>query len=168
MGGRQTGMSLIELMVALAVLAIILMIALPNFSSTIQSGRVQAAADGFRRVTSQARDIAAQTGKRATLSVNASVSGCGDAAWSITQGSTVRACLTKADFAKRYEGVVLGGDCDGLTTVFSPSGVGGVILKNGTLIADSSGSPQPATCSLTGGGSSKTLKVMAGGAVDVQ
>lgn len=168
MRSRQTGMSLIELMVALAVLAIIVKIALPNFSSTIQSGRVQAAADGFRRVVAQARDVAAQSGKRATLTVNGTVSGCGDAAWSVTQAGTVKICLTKADFAKRYEGVVLGGDCDNLTTEFGPSGVGGTIMKGGSQVLDSGGAAVPANCSLSGGGASKSLKVYAGGAVDVQ
>lgn len=166
MNTRQAGMSLIELMVAIAVLAIIVAIAVPNFGSTIQSGRVQAAADGFRRVVAQARDIAAQSGKRATLTINGNVSDCGNAAWSITQAGTVKVCLTKADFAKRYEGVVLGGDCDNLTTVFGPSGVGGSLLKGVSQNQD--GATSAATCSLTGGGVSKNLKIYAGGAVDVQ
>lgn len=162
MNTRQAGMSLIELMVAIAVLAIIVKIAVPSFSSTIQAGRAQAAADGLRRIAAQARDIAMQTGQRTTLTYNGqALSACADGMWTIVQGADkLKACLTKTDFAKRYEGATLDSSCGTVSFVFSPSGLGG-------LVKVSTQSLQSKSCTVSAGGQSKTVKFSAGGIVDV-
>ncbi|MEC5384335.1 GspH/FimT family protein [Uliginosibacterium sp. H3] len=152
----QHGLTLIELLTALVVLAVLLAIAVPSFSSQIQSGRAQMAADGLKRAASNARSIAVQTGRRTVLTVNGdAASGCDGAAWAITQAqgtdTTVLGCLTQTDFSKRYEGAALSGNALQLT--FLPNGIG-----NNTAAE---------TYTLSSGDTSKSVRVNAGGSVDV-
>jgi type IV fimbrial biogenesis protein FimT len=83
------GFTLVELMVTLAVFAVLLGIAVPSFSAQIAQNRSQNAADGFKRVVSKARDLARDNGRRTTLTINGTpaVAGCDDAAWAISQGN---------------------------------------------------------------------------------
>ncbi|MDO6385024.1 MULTISPECIES: GspH/FimT family pseudopilin [unclassified Uliginosibacterium] len=157
----QQGFTLIELMVTVAVLAVLLAIAVPSFTAQIQSGRAQMAADGLKRAVANARAIASQTGKRTTLTLKGGVTGCDPAAWAITQKAatasnpdavTVVGCLTQVDFSKRYEGTSLAGS-DSQSVVFLPTG----IATNTSAL----------TYTFTAGSSSKSLTINAGGAVNV-
>ncbi len=155
------GFTLIELMVTVAVLAILLAIAVPNFTRQIQAGRAQMAADGLKRAAANARAIASQTGRRTTLLLKASVAGCDSAAWVITQRApsasepdalAVIGCLTQSDFSRRYEGTTLQG-ADSQSVVFLPTGI--------------ATNTAPLTYTFSAGSSSKTLTINAGGAVNV-
>lgn len=146
------GFTLIEMLVTIAVLAVLLAVAVPSFTSQIQSGRAQMAADGLKRAAANARAIASQTGKRTVLSINSNVTDCGTpAAWAITQGTTVLGCLSQADFSKRYESSTIVGNTQ--TVVFLPTG----IATNTSAVS----------FTLSSGSSSKTVRINAGGSVDV-
>lgn len=149
-GRRGRGFTLVELMVTIAILAIILAIAVPNFSAHIQFGRTEGAAQGLARTVANARAIASQTGRRTTLTINGSVTGCDAAAWAVTQGANVLGCLTRADFASRYQGASLSGEPN--TINFSPAG----IASNDEM-----------SYTFTSGSSSKKLRINAGGAVEI-
>lgn len=162
-GKLAHGFTLIELMITVAVLAILLAIAVPNFSEQIKAGRTQMASDGLKRVVTKARDVARDTGRRTTLTMNgtpAGVTGCDEAAWVISQGSEIIACLTKADFAKRYEGTSIGSAATSVMT-FLPSGIG-----NG-LVDGSGESISSVSYEMKSGATVKTVKIHAGGVVDV-
>lgn len=74
------GFTLVELMVAVAVLAILAAIALPSFTSTINSGRL----------TAQANDMvsALQMAKSEAIKTNASVTLCGTSDGSTCSGAS--------------------------------------------------------------------------------
>lgn len=156
------GFTLVELMVTLAVFAVLLGIAVPSFSAQIAQNRSQNAADGFKRVVSKARELARDNGRRTTLTVNGTpaVAGCDNAAWAITQGNEVLACLTKADYAKRYAGAAI----DGTTTAalsFLPSGIGNGLLADGT-------STPSVSYVVKSGDVSKAVTIKSSGVVDVK
>lgn len=123
-----SGFTLIELMVSIAVLAVILAIAVPSFSKQIQSGRTEAAAQGLARAVASARATASQTGRRTTLLVNGSAK-CGSdssvaVAWRIAQGDDVLSCLSKTDFSSRYEGTVFVNEAASTGSItFLPTGI---------------------------------------------
>ena len=121
------------------------------------------AADGLKRSVAKARDVARDTGRRTILTINgtaAGVSGCDDAAWVVTQGSDVVSCLTKADFAKRYEGASINSSATTIVS-FLPSGVGyGLVNGSGDSLASMS-------YELKAGSASKTVQIKAGGVADV-
>lgn len=158
--GRQTGLTLIEMMVTLVVLAIVLSIAIPSFTKQIQAGRAEMAADGLKRTIASARALAAQTGKRTSVKINGAVTGCGDSAvWAVTQGSTLISCLSTTDFAQRYEGAVLDSTVE-VDLVFGPSGLS-------TGLSNASGSLASVTYRFVSGSQGKAVKIDAGGAVEL-
>jgi type IV fimbrial biogenesis protein FimT len=154
------GFTLIELMVTIAVLAILLAIAVPSFTRQIQSGRAEMAADGLKRAVASARALASQTGRHTTVTINGVVSGCGSkAAWAITQGGSLVACVSNADFSKRYEGATLDSTVSA-TLIFGPSG-----LSAG--LSGDSGSLDSVTYRFVAGNVRKAVKIDAGGVVEV-
>ncbi|MDP5240738.1 prepilin-type N-terminal cleavage/methylation domain-containing protein [Uliginosibacterium sp. 31-16] len=162
-GSCERGFTLVELMVAVSVMAVLLVIAIPGFTEQIRSGRTQMASDGLKRAVSRAKDVARDTGRRTILTVNGTpvgVAGCDDAAWAITQGSEIISCLTKADFTKRYEGTSIGSGATAVMT-FLPSGIGsGIVNGSGDSISSVS-------YEMKSGSTFKTVKIYAGGVVDV-
>ncbi len=158
--GVSAGFTLIELMVTIAVLAVIMAIAIPSFTRQIQSGRAEMAADGLKRAVASARALASQTGRRTTLTINGAVTGCGDsAAWAITQGGGLVSCLSATDFSKRYEGATLDSTAS-VTLVFGPSG-----LSAG--LSGTSGSLDSVTYRFVSGSVRKAVTIDAGGVVGV-
>lgn len=161
--GKGRGFTVVELMVTIAVLAVVLAIAIPSFLSQIQSGRAQMAADGLKRTIMNARSLAAQSGRHTEVRINASgVPLCGDAAWAVVQPSASKnpvGCLSQTDFAKRYEGASFANKA-GTTLTFSPSGLGESLLTNGN--AQSS-----VSYAFTSGSKKSTVVIDAGGSVEV-
>ncbi len=158
--GSVRGFTLIELMVTIAVLAVIMAIAVPSFTRQIQSGRAEMAADGLKRAVASARAMASQTGRRTTITINAAVTGCGSkAAWAITQGTQLLACVSNIDFSKRYEGATLDSTA-GATLVFGPSG-----LSAG--LSGDAGNLDSVTYRFVSGSVRKAVTIDAGGVVGV-
>lgn len=73
---RQNGVTLIELMVTLAVLAILLAIAAPSFESTIASNRLATTTNNLIGTLSQARMEAIRRGARVTVCISADGASC--------------------------------------------------------------------------------------------
>lgn len=81
--GNARGFTLIELMVTLAVVAILAMIAVPSFRDTIRRNRVSAASNALLADIGYARAEAIDRGQTVTLCPSASVGSCtsGGTAW---------------------------------------------------------------------------------------
>lgn len=74
---RQSGFTLIELMVTVAVLAILLTIGLPSFQSSLRSNRVSTASNGLLTAISLARSEAIRSTRGAGVCASADGSNCG-------------------------------------------------------------------------------------------
>lgn len=151
----QRGFTLIELLIGVAVMAILLALAIPSFSSHLQSSRADAAVSGFARAVASARTLAVQTGQRTTLKINKAVSGCGSGAapWVVQQGSTIQTCVSAADYQSRYQGTQMGGVNAGFELVFLPNGV-----ANNTASQ---------TVTFTSGAKTVSVRINVGGSADV-
>lgn len=80
MGFRQQGLTLIELMVTLAVLAIIVGIAVPSFNTMIQNNRSLALGEELASALNYARTEAVKRGARVSLCGSSDGSAC-DGGW---------------------------------------------------------------------------------------
>jgi len=132
-GFAQTGFTAIEMLVTLAVLAILVAIAAPSFVSTTQDTRSQVASEGLLRAAASARQIALQTGKPTKIVIKKNIDDCGTpVAWAVTQADSTGtdkslSCLSDTDFTKRYKNTTLSFE-DSVTNVeieFAPTGIGG-------------------------------------------
>ena len=157
MGFRRAGFTLIELMVGIAILAVILAAAIPNFTRQIQGGRAEMAAKSFARALASARDIASRTGHRTEFVINPasnSVTECDSPAWVIKQdtSTTPLVCMTKKDFVSRYEGTSMSPDTS-MTITYLPTG-----------IANNTSSQ---TFAFVAGNVTKKVTINAGGTADI-
>lgn len=115
---------------ALVILVILLVIAIPSFSTRMSTVRAEMAAQSFARVVASTRAIASQTGRRTDLYIKTApsgVSGCSSPAWMVVQTTssttTVISCLTMTDFKSRYEGTTFT-PSDGTSFTYLPTGIG--------------------------------------------
>lgn len=109
---RSRGLTLVEWLVSLALLAILATAAAPGMSGFLQRGGTDAAARSLVRSIAQARNLALQQGRGVTLRLAQSLAqGCGSGsvsvAWALqasnTAGSTeTLECLSAADMAARW------------------------------------------------------------------
>lgn len=151
----QAGFTIIELMISIVVLAVILAVAIPNFTQMVRSGRAEMAAKSFARAVASARATASQTGRRTELvirTVPEGVSGCDSPAWMIIQGTTVMSCMTEKDFSARYEGADFTPDTS-VTITYLPTGI--------------ASNTDSQTFSFSSGTITKTVTINAGGTTDL-
>ncbi|WP_197023893.1 GspH/FimT family pseudopilin [Microbulbifer sp. HZ11] len=80
MGFRQRGLTLIELMITLAVLAVIVAIAVPNFNTMIQNNRSLSLGEELASALNYARSEAVKRSTRVTLCGSTDGSAC-NGAW---------------------------------------------------------------------------------------
>lgn len=81
MNKRQTGFTLIELMVALSVLAILLTTGVPNIRSTIENNRLTAVTNNLVASLNIARSEAVKQGLNSTICTSNDQSSCTASAW---------------------------------------------------------------------------------------
>lgn len=99
---RQRGMTLIELMFAVAILAILGVLAGPSFSSFIAGQELKTASFEFQSALTLARSEAIKRGTTATVTVSAKSSDWANG-WEVKFGSTMLAekgALEKVDIAE--------------------------------------------------------------------
>lgn len=106
------GLTLIEWLISLALLAVLATVAAPGMSGFLQRGGTDAAARSLVRSIAQARNVALQQGRGVTLRLAQSLAqGCGSGAvtvaWALqaqdAAGSTqTLECLSAADMASRW------------------------------------------------------------------
>lgn len=160
----QLGVSLVELLIAIAILAVIAGLAAPSIGSLNERSRASAAAAAYGRAVQFAKGKAIQNGKAVRLLVNQPVSGCasGDAraAWAVVQtNGTVLQCLTMADFRSKYPDTQISISA-GLTAYelrFTAAGLG----TNGTAADESP------LVTFSSGGASRQVQMVSGGGVRV-
>ena len=81
-GCRHRGFTLVELMIALALLAIVTVVAVPTFTSTINNNRLSSASNDLAAVLQTARMEAVRRGQRVIVCPSANGSTCsGGAQW---------------------------------------------------------------------------------------
>jgi type IV fimbrial biogenesis protein FimT len=71
---REYGFTLIELMVTLAVMAILLALAVPSFNEFLQRARTRGTADAYVNLVTQARAAAVKSGRDVTIGVRGTAS----------------------------------------------------------------------------------------------
>jgi type IV fimbrial biogenesis protein FimT len=113
---HSSGVSLVELMIALAVFAILIAMALPSFASWIQNTRIRTAAEGILNGLQYARTEAV----RRNTNIEFSLSGTG-AGWTVQVPNVAPALQTRAD------------DEGGTGVALTPATTGGVATTKATF-----------------------------------
>jgi prepilin-type N-terminal cleavage/methylation domain-containing protein len=104
MQSNQRGVTFIELLVTMAVLAITVAMAIPAFTEARTRAEVRALSGEVVSALRWGRSEAMRTNQTATIKLGAGAT-CADttaAAWSITIGTQVVRCSSLADFNTRY------------------------------------------------------------------
>ena len=70
--GRESGFTLLELLVTIAIFAIVVALAAPNFMGSLQTGRLKSTSNGFHKLLKYSRAEAIRTGKNVAIISNAS------------------------------------------------------------------------------------------------
>ncbi len=127
MGGREQkrtrrGFTLLEMMIGLAIVAVLASLALPSLSATIARQRLKAAAEMLSADLAEARHEAARRGLPLHLHFKTTASWC----WATTTTSgcdcaTAQQCTVKATRAADHPGVLL---VDAADVRFDPEGGG--------------------------------------------
>lgn len=128
-GRLSQGLTLIELMVALAIVALLMTLAVPSFGSVLARHRLKAAAEQLAADLAEARLLAAQRGHALHLNLQGGAQWC----WAVTSASgcdcrVVQSCQLKTVRAADHPGVTLldGGElriaAPGLSTLRADDG----------------------------------------------
>ena len=107
-GNLPQGLTLIELMVALAIVALLMTLAVPSFGSVLARHRLKAAAEQLAADLAEARLLAAQRGHALHLNLHGGAPWC----WAVTTTSgcdcrVVQSCQLKTVRASDHPGVTL-------------------------------------------------------------
>lgn len=118
LSGRKTlGLTLIELVVAMAIFGILLQAAVPMFTTALGSMRSHSASERLLDDLMWAQSMAIS--RDTTLTVAFNTNNC---AWSISQGATVLRCLSNQDFSNSYSTVNVTVNPSGGNLSINPSG----------------------------------------------
>lgn len=120
--GAQQGFTLVELMITIAILAIILTIAIPSFSETQLSSKLRAYSNNILASAHMARSEAIKSNTTVLLCASADGTSCGgnwQDGWIVLKGATV---------VQRLQAIATGytiTESDGQTSLtFQPTGIG--------------------------------------------
>jgi type IV fimbrial biogenesis protein FimT len=152
---RCSGVSLVELMIALVVFAILIAMGLPSFASWIQNTRIRTAGEGILNGLQYARTEAV----RRNTNVEFSLSGTG-AGWTVQIPNVAPALQTRAD-EEGGTGVSLSPQTAGgiATTKATFNGMGWIVDNDdGTLHFDQVG----VTSSMVSGSEIRSLRISIG------
>lgn len=130
---RQHGLTLVELMVTVAVLAVVAVIALPTFAGVSERARLRQAAETLAADLAEARFEAARSGRMLHVAIDGAPSG-----WCWSVGTTpgcdchvVDSCQLKTERAAQHAGIELLGAQSG---AFHPEGTpqqrGGALFRS--------------------------------------
>ena len=141
---------MVELMISVAVFAILASLAVSNFSTQVQREQAAAASDAFYRQIGNARIIAAQRGTQVRLDYSATTpfstadwtDGCGNAVWAISianpNGSrNALACLSSADFNNRYHNTTMTLVSGPTSITYLPTGIASNAMAQMTFTQNS-------------------------------
>ncbi len=117
---KPRGLTLIELTIALAVLAVLATLALPSFGSAVDRTRLKSAAETLAADLGEARFQAAQRGLPLHVGFRTGTDWC----WAVATApdcrcDTAQACRLKAESATAYPGIAL---VEAGATRFDPDG----------------------------------------------
>jgi type IV fimbrial biogenesis protein FimT len=82
-GGRQRGFSLLELMVTLALAAVILTVGIPSFTTTTKNARMVSAANALLADLHYARDVAVTRNQRVVVCPSGNGTTCNTTDWAL-------------------------------------------------------------------------------------
>ncbi|WP_330890516.1 prepilin-type N-terminal cleavage/methylation domain-containing protein [Rudaea sp.] len=129
---RQSGFTLVELMVTLAVLVILAMLAVPSFNDLIEKSRLRGATDDIVNLLNQSRVNAVKLQRDVNVSVSSGTTWCAGAISAATPTAGVQvAGVSDCDCSKKTPVVCLvGDDNNGYQNALVSSGdYSGVILQ---------------------------------------
>jgi type IV fimbrial biogenesis protein FimT len=129
---RRRGLTLLELLIALAVLAIVATVALPSFGSVSQRARLRAAAEMLASDLAEARFESARAGRPLHLWLDGGAAWCWSVATAADCGCREAAsCQLKRVLAREHGGIEL---LEARPASFDPAGtaavVGGAVLRS--------------------------------------
>ena len=118
---RTSGLTLIELMVTVSILAILMAVAIPSFQSMIASSKLTTATNDFMATLGQARSEAIRRGSRVTVCKSADGSQC------VTTGDWEQGWIIFNDSVRSGSSASVD---TGETIIFAaPALTGGVVMK---------------------------------------
>jgi type IV fimbrial biogenesis protein FimT len=104
---RRSGLTLIELMIALAIVAIIATLAVPSFGAGAERTRLKAAAETLASDYAEARHEAARRGAALHVDLRSGADWCWSVATTATCDCGASACGLKTELARQHAGITL-------------------------------------------------------------